>query len=170
MCRCSSRVLSLSELFDRFERTAFLVYAGALAWLLIVGFIFVRHLNRLHHAAFDLKDGASIREYTPELALIHRFGSAALSGIVGAQSVLFAKVSVACLVLSIGLAYNFYALQCTAEMLKILVQGKGVLFLHWQVCIVGSIGLLCNHESVCPRRRIWSFWVWGHAYSCRLDG
>lgn len=41
-----------------------------------------------------------------------------------------------CCVVGTGVALTVCGEQCTAEMLKILIQGEGVLFVHWQTYLV----------------------------------
>src|SRR4051812_38303881 len=107
----------------------FLVYACCVGGFLVLLFMYVKALNKMSASPDPEKSNifrrrcvcvpfslclplcVAVLEYKSKLQY-HRFCYAALSGTVGAQSVLFAK--------------------CFAELLMATIRGAGVLFAHWQ--------------------------------------
>lgn len=75
-------VHELDQLFASFYRTAFLVYAAAVIAFMIVVFIAILHFEKIENDPV---------RYTPGKESWHRLAYPALSGTIGAQSVLFAK-------------------------------------------------------------------------------
>lgn len=105
-------------LLELYKRPVFIVYAVAVVLVCAVLLVFAKYLARLREHDYDSK------QYT-KLKRIHPIVPAALSGIIGSQSVLFAK--------------------CTAEIFKILfTSGDTSLLRHWQayliiVCMIATI-------------------------------
>eukprot|EP01006_Ploeotia_vitrea_P038323 TRINITY_DN66226_c8_g2_i2.p1 TRINITY_DN66226_c8_g2~~TRINITY_DN66226_c8_g2_i2.p1 ORF type:complete len:593 (-),score=259.41 TRINITY_DN66226_c8_g2_i2:106-1884(-) len=108
-------IYSIRQLFSFYLRPEFVVYSVCVGALIVFMYSSIMHMNTTL-----LVHGADSHEYG-KLKKYHRFAYAALSGTMGAQSVLFAK--------------------CTAELLLNTLSGNGMLFVHWQsYLVIGGLG------------------------------
>lgn len=79
---------TLSDLFELYRRPQFYVYAVAVTLILVVWLLWIRWVERV-----QARFGSNSPEYQ-RYVRFHRVSYAAVSGIAGAQSVLFAKTCV----------------------------------------------------------------------------
>lgn len=100
-------VYTLDQLFSFYLRWPFIIYATIVISFMVVTLSFIKHFESIEHDPI---------RYTPEKEMWHRITYPALSGTIGAQSVLFAK--------------------CLIEMIVNAFQKRGMFLVHWQAYLV----------------------------------
>jgi hypothetical protein len=100
-------VYTIEQLFSFYTRLHFLVYSALIGTALLAMLLVLKWMERV-----EVQDPLKY----DQIRTMHRFAYPAISGTVGAQSVLFAK--------------------CTVELLVNTLQGKGALFSYYQTFLV----------------------------------
>lgn len=100
---------TLDELFSFFLKTRFIIYALLIGITVGAMWYAILQLEKLQQDQPQSERYMKVRKY-------HRFLYASMSGIIGAQSVLFAK--------------------CAAELVVHSIAGDGLLFLYWQTYFI----------------------------------
>ncbi len=107
-------VYSNNELFDFFIRWPFLIYISLVIIFMTMCFIAMKHYEKIEHDS---------QRYSSKEESWHRLTYPAISGTVGAQSVLFAK--------------------CFIEMLVNTFEGRGAFYLRWPAYFIIMAMTVC---------------------------